>query len=114
MRASGLLGRASKLVRSERYEDAREVLRRALDLVPATPGGRTEPARFSARIMLLKVQSQVAAKLNDVPLATRSIREALPMWLESGLPQTAKFQTMIEWEAWARQYRAWAEHRDEP
>src|SRR5512134_2472116 len=78
MRASFLLGRASKLVRREQYREACDQLGEVLRLVPAASSVRTMSApQFSTRLVALKRRSELAAKLNDVVLATSSIREAL-------------------------------------
>ncbi len=107
MKASALFGRAGMLVGQERYEEAGALLKRALDLVPAGEATFADPPAFSTRLSFLKMQSQVAAKINDVPLATAAIREGLAMWLNSGLPP-AKHPSFTSWEVWARQYLAWA------
>ena len=114
MRASHLFGNASKLVRRERYQEACDVLKVALDLLQPVHGTLLDPLRLSTRMSAIALLSRAAAKLGHLPLATASIREGLALWEESGLPRTPKLQAMVEWETWARQYLAWANRGEEP
>lgn len=117
MRASFLFGRASKLARREQYQEAREVLQEVLRLVSAaTSIAAVSAPHLSSRLAALKLRSQIAAKLNDVPLATASIHEALALWGEvmPFMKPGPTVETVTAWESWARRYLAWAERGETP
>ncbi len=70
----------------------------------------------STRFGALKLRSEVAAKLKDVPVATASIHEALALWREimPFMKPGKTVEAVTAWESWARQYLSWAERGSAP
>jgi hypothetical protein len=80
MKASGLFGRGSKLMRADRAAEAVDVLEQALALLGPRRTGFEDPPNFSTRISVVTLLAQAAARAGDHELAAESVREGMALW----------------------------------
>jgi hypothetical protein len=111
MRAAGLFGRASRLVKSDRCAEAIPLLQRSISLVQNRGAGMIDGPQFASLLCSTTLLAQAAARVGEHHLASESLRKGMALWSEAKLemPQLRSQPSMVAWEEWARKYKVWLE-----